>query len=68
MSEKVIFIGWLFMTTRQQYLQVYLEVCAYKTVDKKMIDYLSDNLLISTSFFFILKTESYKLCITIELI
>ena len=43
-SFTVIFFYSLFVYDNTFYLQVYLNNCAYKIVDKQMIDYLEDNL------------------------
>ena len=43
-SFAVIFIASLLVYENKYYLQVYLDNCAYKIVDKQMIDYLDDNL------------------------
>ena len=43
-SFTVIFCYSLFVYDNTFYLQVYLNNCAYKIVDKQMIDYLEDNL------------------------
>ena len=40
----VISIGSLLVYKNKYCLQVYLDNCAYKIVDKQMIDYLGDNL------------------------
>ena len=42
-SFAVIFIDSLLVNESKYYLQVYLDNCAYETVDKQMIDYLHDN-------------------------
>ena len=43
-SFTIISINSLFVYENKYYLQVYLDGCAYKTVDKQMIDYLDNNL------------------------
>ena len=43
-SFTVIFIDSLLVYDNKYYLQVYLDNCDYKIVDKKIIDYLDDNL------------------------
>ena len=40
----IISIGFLLVHDTKFYLQVYLDNCAYKTVDKQMADYLGHNL------------------------
>ena len=40
--QSLISIYSLLVYENKFYLQVYLENCAYKTVDKRMIDYLGD--------------------------
>ena len=40
----IIFINFLRLYGNKYYLQVYLDNRAYKIIDKKMIDYLDDNL------------------------
>ena len=40
----VISIGSLLVYDSKYYSQVYLDNCAYKSVDNQMIDYLDDNL------------------------
>ena len=42
-SFAVISIDSLLVNENKYYLQVYLDNCAYKTIDKQMIDYLHDN-------------------------
>ena len=41
----VIYIDSLLVYVNKYYVQVYLDNCAYKNVDKWMIDYLGENLL-----------------------
>ena len=43
-SFTAIFIDSLLVYKNKYYLQVYLDNCGYKIVDKRMIYYLSDNL------------------------
>ena len=43
-SFTTISIDSLLVYENKCYLQVYLENCAYKTVNKQMIDYLDENL------------------------
>ena len=43
-SFKFIFIDSLLVYENKYYLQVYLDNCAYKVIDKRMIDYLAENL------------------------
>ena len=43
-SFKVISIHSLPVYVNKYYLQVYLDNCAFKIIDKRMIDYLGDNL------------------------
>ena len=43
-SFTVIYIGSLLVYKNKYYLQVYLDNCAYKIVNKKMTDYLDENL------------------------
>ena len=43
-SFTIIYIYSLFVYENKYYLQVYLDNCAYTIADKKMIDYLDDNL------------------------
>ena len=43
-SFTVISISSLLVYKNKYYLQVYLDNCAYKIVDKQMTDYLGDNL------------------------
>ena len=40
----VISIDSLLVYDKKYYLQVYLDNCAYKTVNKQMTDYLDENL------------------------
>ena len=40
----VIPIDFLLVCQRKYYLQGYLDNCAYKIIDKRMTDYLDDNL------------------------
>ena len=51
------------------YLEVYLVNCAYKILDKQIIDYLDQNVFETqkTSFFILISGGSYKCYITIEL-
>ena len=42
-SFTVISIDSLLVYKNKYYLQAYLDNCAYKIVDKRMIDYLGDN-------------------------
>ena len=42
-SFTVISLDSLLVYENKYYLQVYLENCAYKTIDKRMIDYLHEN-------------------------
>ena len=42
-SFTVISSDSLFIYENKYYLQVYLDNCAYKVVDKRIIDYLGDN-------------------------
>ena len=68
-SFTVISIDSLLVYKVKCYPQVYLENCAYKIVDKQMIDYLDDNLFeTDEEWLFYFKNGSYKCCITIELI
>ena len=53
--QSFLFIMYLYTTTNI-YLQIYLDNCVYKTVNKQMTDYLDGN-----------KIRYYKCCITIEL-
>ena len=43
-SFTVISIDYLLVYENTYYLQVYLEKCAYKIVDKQLIDFVSENL------------------------
>ena len=43
-SFTVISIDFLLVYNRKYYLQVYLDNCAYKIVNKNMTDYLDENL------------------------
>ena len=43
-SFKVISIDSLLVSENKYYLQVYLDNCAYKIVNKQMADYLDENL------------------------
>ena len=43
-SFTVISIDSLLVYNNKYYLQVFLDDCAYKTVNKQMIDYLEENL------------------------
>ena len=43
-SFRIISIDTLLVYESRYYLQVYLDNCAYKIVDKQTIDYLDDNL------------------------
>ena len=43
-SFAIISIESLLVYENKYYLQVYLDNCAYKIVDKQMIDYLNDNI------------------------
>ena len=43
-SFAVIYIDSLLVYKSKYYLQIYLDNCAYKVVDKQMIDCLRDNL------------------------
>ena len=43
-SFTVIFIDCLLVYDKKYYLQVYLDNCSYKIVNKKMTDYLDENL------------------------
>ena len=61
----VIFINSLLVYENKYYLQVYLANCTHKIVDKKMIDYLSENAFKTDEGLF-LKNMSYKYCITTE--
>ena len=60
-SFTVISIDPLLTYGNKYYLQVYLDNCVYKIVNKQMTDYLVE-------FFFFLKIRYYKCCITIEFI
>ena len=42
-SFKVTSIDSLLLYSKKDYLQVYLDNCAYKSVDKQMKDYLDEN-------------------------
>ena len=42
-SFTVIFINSLLVYDNKYYLQVYLDNCAYKIVNKEMTDYLDEN-------------------------
>ena len=42
-SFTVISIDFLLIYENKYYLQVYLGNCAYKTIDKQMIDFLDEN-------------------------
>ena len=61
-SFTVISIDPLLTYGNKYYLQVYLDNCVYKIVNKQMTDYLVEFL------FFFLKIRYYKCCITIEFI
>ena len=42
-SFTAIFINFLLVYKIEYYLQVHLDSCAYKIVDKQMLDYLDEN-------------------------
>ena len=42
-SFTVIYIDYLLVYENKYYLQVYLDNCAYKIVNKQMTDYLDEN-------------------------
>ena len=66
-SFTVISIDSLLVYENKYYVQVYLDTCAYKIVDKQMIDHLDDNLFkIDEDYFLILMNGSNKCCIIIE--
>ena len=44
-SFAIIFIDSLLVYENKNYLQLYLDNCAYKILNTQMIDYLDDNLL-----------------------
>ena len=58
----IISIDSLILYEKKYSLQLCLDYCAYKVIDKQMIDYLDD------SFLKLMKIRSYKWCIMIELI
>ena len=62
-----ISIDFLLVYESTYYLQVYLDNCAYKIIDKRMIDYLGDNPFETDEDYFLIR-RSYKYCLTIELI
>ena len=43
-SFTVIFIDSLLVCETKYYLQVYLDNCAYKVINKQMTDYLDENI------------------------
>ena len=43
-SFTVIYIDYLLVYDKRYYLKVYLENCAHKIINKKMADYLHENL------------------------
>ena len=43
-SFTIIFVDSLLVYENKYYLQVYLDNCAYKMVEKQMTDYLDDSL------------------------
>ena len=63
----VISVDSLLAYDNKYYLQVYLDNCVYKIVDKQMIDCLDDNLF-EVDEWMILMNGCYKFSITIELI
>ena len=68
-SFTIISIDSLLAYDNKFYLQVYLDNYAYKIVDKKIADYLHDNLFETVKIsFLVLINGSYKSCITQELI
>ena len=52
-SFTIISIGFLLLFERKYFLQVYLENCAYKTVDKRLIDYVYNHLFDSDPNYFL---------------
>ena len=65
-SFTVISIALLHVYDKKYYLQVYLPNYAYKISDHQKTDYLVDNFFetMKISFFWILRNESYKFCVT----
>ena len=63
----VISIDTLLVHKNKYYLEVYLEICFYKIINKKLIDYIDENPF-ETDENQSLINRSYKSCITIELI
>ena len=53
-SFTVISINFLPLSNNKFYLKVYLDNCAYKIVDKQMIEYVDSNLLIAMKIIFCL--------------
>ena len=67
-SFTIISIDSLLVYENKYYLHIYLDNVAYKTVDKKMRDYLMTIFLkLMAISFLILINRSYKCCTTIEL-
>ena len=66
----VISTDFLLVFEKKYYLQVYLDNCGYKMIDKQMIDYLNVNRFGADEdqFFSILINASDECCIMIELI
>ena len=66
-SFTVISFNSLLVYENKYYLQVYQNNCAYKILDKRIIDYLSENLFEADQSYFLINW-SYKCCISIGFI
>ena len=65
-SFAVIYIHSLLVYESKYFLQVFLESCAYKIIDRRIIDYLGENLFASDKNQFLINRFN-KSCVTTEL-
>ena len=66
-SFTVIYIHSLLVYESKYFLQLFLESCAYKIIDRRIIDYLGENLFASDKNQFLINRFN-KSCVTTELI